>query len=136
MDRMGIIEEWWRLHGGEWVNLDEVLPFVVLHKQPDPTDLAPTPMLLGPMSLQAKVIGTNNPAAFREKLSRSWADYAANVIDAHRRVTETGVPEISSSVFPKQLTGSGFAYRRGLFPVRTTTGQRMLMTYTSEITTH
>ena len=136
MDRMKIIEDWWRLNSGTFQNLDEILPFIVLHKSPNATDLAPTPLLLGVQSLQAKVIGTHNPDAFREKLSRSWVGYSARVIDAHRRVTAAGAPEIADGLFPERLTGAGFAYRRGLFPVTTTTGQRMLMTYTTEITLH
>ena len=136
MDRMHVIEEWWRLNRGEWVSLEEILPFVVLHKRPGATDLAPTPMLIGAQSLQARVIGSSNPATFRQTLATSWTDYSTSVVAAHRRVTETGTPSIAENVFPKQLTGSGFAYRRGLFPVRTTTGQNMLMTYTTEVTTH
>ena len=136
MDRMEIVEEWWRLNRGAWVNLDEILPFIVLHKLPASTDQAPTPMLLGAHSLQAKVIGTHNPAAFRETLAKSWVDYSASVMTTHRRVTDAHEPEIAEGVFPQHLTGESFAYRRGLFPVTTTSGQRMLMTYTTALTLH
>ncbi len=133
---MKIIEEWWRLNGGAFVNLDEILPFVVLHKLPEPTDLAPTPMLIGAKTLQAKVIGTQDPAAFRRTLSESWTGYSARIVAEQQRVAELGFPDISESIFPSNLTGKGFIYRRGLFPVVTTENLRMLMTYTASITSH
>lgn len=136
MDRMKIIEEWWRLNSGSFVNLDEILPFVVLHKLPTPTDHAPTPLLIGAKTLQAQVIGTQDPAAFRKTLSESWVGYSARIVAEQQRVAESGAPDISEGVFPSDLTGKGFVYRRGLFPVTTTRNLRMLMTYTASVTSH
>lgn len=124
---------WWRGTGGVFTDLDEILPFVVLHKLPEATDAAPTPMLIGARSLQAEVIGSVDPEDFRTTLREDWRGYAAAAIRAQRRISESGVPEIADAAFPSDLTGEGFRYRRGLFPVRTTTGLRLLLTHTERL---
>lgn len=125
--------DWWRTNSGVFINVEQILPHVVLHKVPDAADLAPTPLLMGPASLQASVVGSHDPAEYRRQLIDLWDEFSASVVRKQRMVADLGEPDLAVGRFCEGENKPSFDYSRLLLPVRTTTGQRMLMAYTTKI---
>ncbi len=125
--------DWWRATSGVFINVEQILPHVVLHKVPDAVDLAPTPLLIGAASLQARVIGSHDPAEYRRQLVDQWDEFSASVVEEQRKVADRGAPDQAVGRFSEGENKPSFDYSRLLLPVRTTTGQRILIAYTTQI---
>ena len=133
MNRTDQFIEWWRTQSGKFINIEQILPYVVLHKVPDATDRAPTPLLIGPASLQSTVIDSHDPQVCREHLVEKWGAFSADVVVKQRLVADRAEPDLTVGRFSETGARKHFDFSRLLLPVRTTTGQKMLMAYTSAI---
>lgn len=133
MDRTEQFIDWWRSTSGLFISIEQVLPHIVLHKVPDASDQAPTPLLMGPASLQATVIGSHDPEIYREHLVQKWDAFSANVVKQQRVVADKGEPDLAVGRFAESEVGQQFDYSRLLLPVRTSTGQRLLVAYTTQV---
>ncbi|MEM9096567.1 MAG: hypothetical protein AAGC62_16555 [Pseudomonadota bacterium] len=137
MDAVGRIMDWWRANSGRFVNLEEVLPHVVIHKVPDATDNAPQPLLLGAKSVQASIVGTADPRFYHSRLNSDWRAFAQQVVGEHRRISDSGTPDLISGYFsPDGNDANGFNFERLALPIKTMDGARLLLSYTRRVTVH
>lgn len=135
IERTEIILEWWKANQGYLVGVENVLPHVVLHQAPEPTDDLINPLLLGANSLQREIIGSTSPTAFREELSKMPISYNAQALRSQKKTVESWHPNLAQGQV-ELCCGQRLAYRRLILPVRLKNGARMIMTFSEQMTLH
>lgn len=137
-DRTAILLDWWAANGGLFVNLDQVVPYVVIHSPPMPTDEFPSPLLIGPESYQAKLLRSPDPSELYKAVAEMPADYRRAVSLCHARTVAAAEPDLIDRklTLPSDLGGDSIGYRRLLLPVRTKTGDPLILTHTVPLAIH
>ena len=133
--RLDIVEAWWRERRGVLVDVEEVLPYVVLYRPPGEFCAAPTPLYLGARSFQSALLGSFDAPDLRMAIDDTSADYRLRIVEKHREVVASGKPDIQHGVFQHRHLrgGAAFDYVAGVFPVKTGAGARLLMTYSAPV---
>ena len=107
MIRLSEIESWWSRHDGRFEALDDVLPYVVVHRAPQAGDWSLRPLVIGAHCYQAKLIGSLDVLTFEKALSRMPNGYDAAVLRRHEDATRAWRPVIEHGRFQSQeLTGT------------------------------
>ncbi len=137
-DQSEYLLDWWRSHNGLFTDLDKVVPHVVVHCAPVPTDPMPIPMLVGACSFQAELLGQPNPELLTTAIGRMPKRYKQSVLRQHSEVIAKWAPDFAdtSLVLPAELGGGDLFYHRLILPVRTTVGDNLLLTHTAATTLH
>lgn len=131
--------DWWQMNSGAYFDDGLILPYVVLHGTPDPSGSAPTPVMVGPASLQRCRFGITTPDEFRSILKDQMPpEYSRGVFLEHLRTVQSWEPQQKVGRFSGTVNGikEEFDYRRILFPVRLKNGSVAVATLSEEIRIH
>ncbi len=134
MDRSSHIVNWWRSNGGRLRDVEDVLPYIVCDQVPEESDELVNPLLVGADSFQAKLLNSSDPRILREELAAQNPESQRRGVEERLMVLNRWEPDVA--VFNRSWIVNGrvfeMQYVRLLAPVKTKTGGRMLITYTTE----
>lgn len=132
------ILEWWKANGGVFSDLAGVQEYAVVHRPPDAADRYPVPILMGPQSLQAEVLGCTSPDVLIGDMAKRVPQYAEAGLGDYGAALSAWEPTMDVRRIKGQISCGlvDITYARLLLPVRTLAGLRMVMTFSRPVSVH
>ena len=125
----------WRAGDGVMSEVATLVPYVTINAPPDFEDARPRCLMAGPSSVQAKVVGSLEPAVLTRTFVSSKPDGGASILEAHRWALENFEPLLSEETY--YVAGKAeVLFRRLILPVTPRPGAYLLMTYSLPYQVH
>lgn len=137
-DLVSEAHDWWKSEGGLLVNYGKLFCQATLNGAIGDRDFSPRPLMIGPNSLVADVLGDNSVETLVENLSAFVPKYATELTDGFRHASEHFEPVWDTHRVEGETTVGPLdcRYQKIILPVKTIAGATFMMSFSQRYTVH